>query len=289
MKKPLIAAACLVAAIQRHRAAAGAAERIDPPGRPARRSVLSRRRLDARAADRHGGKSRVGRFHPLTVRAHGLERRRPQRIVFPVLQPDDGHARPVVDERNGDRGGRRPGPSTDGRPGVLPAPLQRDGDGERACCVRRLRHQRAAPSVRRLQRRREGQDRARARSRTGRTRSQQPLRWCRHLGAIDAMAQGARGAGERGGRAALRRRRPQPSGRVEFRGGGAQLLAGETAADSQLHAGRLVRSDPDPCRADFAGRRGVARRRHRQAVRGDRQKRGVLSRHCPDWRSPVPA
>ena len=49
-------------------------------------------------------------------------------------------------------------------------------------------------------------------------------------------------------------------GAGELRAGGAHLLAGETAADPELHAGGVGRPHSHPGRADLAGAGGVARR-----------------------------
>ena len=149
------------------------------------------------------------------------------------------------------------------RSGSAPAAAPRAGG------LRRLRHQRAAPAVRRLQRRRERQDRPRARSRAGRARPEQPVRRRRHIGAVHAWRKVAGRTGEgRGGRA-VRERRPQSSGRRRTsRRRRATYWPEKPPRILNYTLASVGRSHPHSGRADLAGAGGVARRRHRQVVRG---------------------
>jgi hypothetical protein len=61
---------------------------------------------------------------------------------------------------------------------------------------------------------------------------------------------------------------PQPSRRAELRGGGAGLLAAETAAHRLVLSRRLYRQDPHSRRADLAGARVGLDPRHEPHARG---------------------
>ena len=265
-------------------AAARAAERVDPPGGSARRSVLSRRRLAARPADGHRREPRRGRLHPVAVRAHGPEGRRAERLLLPAVQPDD-RDRSATRRSTASRSRRRRLDAPAGRrAGVLSAPLQRERHGGRLRRVRRLRHQRAAPRLRRLRRRREGQDRPRARSRAGRARSR----------TVRSTASSPRSRRPRGERRWPRRRRARsrccssatcttirarrtsrPSARNYWPEKPPHLLSYTLAAwaDRIQHPGG----------ADFAGARRVARRRQparRSRISRSRRKPRAGSRPC---------
>ena len=180
--------------------AARAAERIDPAGGSARRSLLSGRRFDARPAHGHRREPRDGRLHPVALRAHGAEAGRAERQSYfqPYNLMTATSARATASTSSiGD--GRARGNSPSGRSSIridsaraasVSGPVVFAGFGISAP---------HAP-VRRLQRRREGQDRPGARSRAGRARPEQPVRRRRHVGVVDGVAQGARGAGEGRGR-----------------------------------------------------------------------------------------
>ena len=102
----------------------------------------------------------------------GLKGAGAERLVLPALQPDDGDAR-ATPRRTRSRSLGADGASRQLRVGqeFYPHRFSASGTATRPGGVRRLRHQRAASRLRRLQRRREGQDRPRARSRAGRARS----------------------------------------------------------------------------------------------------------------------
>ena len=144
-----------LAARAARRRRARAAERLDPPGRSARRPVLPRRRRDARPPHRHGREPRDRRLHPLALRAPGPEAGRAERLVLRDVQPDDGDARARRSgERARDRRRGRPGAPAARGAGILPASVQRERRRGGAGRLRRIRDQRAASRLRRLPRRR---------------------------------------------------------------------------------------------------------------------------------------
>ena len=140
----------------------------------------------------------------------GLEPAGPDRFVLRALQPRDGHARRR-------QRARRPSTTTGRREHFAegqefyPERFSASGHVAGAGRVRRLRHQRAALVVRRLQRRGEGEDRRRAQPRAGRARSEQPVRRRHHVGMVHPVAEGPCGAAEGRAGGALRRRRAEPS------------------------------------------------------------------------------
>ena len=91
---------------------------------------------------------------------------------------------------------------------------------------------------------------------------------------LDAVAQGAGGAGQRRGRRAVRQRRAQPSRAPPTSSRRRATLAGEAAAHPRLHARGVGGSHPHSGRADLAGACRVARRRHGQVARGARASGG---------------
>ena len=216
----------------------------------------------------------------------GLKPAAPERSYFQnyklmTATLGDGNALEVSERRRWRRGACATGQE------FYPAALQRQRPRDGAGRVRRLRHHRAALAVRRLRRRRAGEDRAGARSRAGRARS----------GRARSTAWSPPNPPCRGARRWRRRRRARSAscscrdvhnhpGAGELRPGGrAAYWPDAAAAPQDLHAGGVVGPDPHSRRRRFRrrwprrwsrGTRQVARRSWRPAAEiGARHRRRV--------------
>ena len=229
----------------------GSVQRLNPRRGSACGPVLPRRRR-VQGTPRRNPRERIGRgVGPLSLRARGPEARRAERLVRAAHPADDCDTRRR--EPSGCRARRWHDAVAPQRAGLLPAAVQRERHRQGTDRLCRLRHPRAEARIRRLRRSREGPHRPHPRARTGRTRSEEPVRRRGHGGTrrCDQEGAGRPGEGRRG--RPVRHRRAQPPRPAELRSSGACLLAAAAAADRSLHPGQLGRSRAHPGRADLAG------------------------------------